>query len=328
MRTPEPIRSAMNGKNYNTETARSYLLGSLPEQESLRYDELSIVDDGFDEFLRNVENDLVDSYVNGSLDAITSKKFESFYLTTPIRRRKVAFARAFYQYTDRDPTIEPSGVKASEIGFWEKLRLALRPATLAFGSVALLCLIGAIWFIRDTNVPHSVDVAVTEPQNAAANIAEPENSPAEPATSPGTFSPPVDLPRPDKSSENRREIKKVQPPEPPPSPVVASFVLTPPLRGAGETKGLKIRPNIERATFRLELEPTDYDAYKVELVDQTNKVVWTAGDKRPKGDRTRSISVSISAPTLKPQIYVFRVFGVAPDGATENVGDYTFRIMR
>jgi len=328
MRRPRSIRSAMNGKNYNTDTAQSYLLGSLPDEETLRYDELSIIDDGFSDFLRNVENDLVDSYVNGTLDAITSNKFESFYLTTPKRRQKVAFARTLYQRTDRDPTIEPTVVKASEIRFFEKLRLALRPATLAFGAVALLCLAGAIWFIRYRPIPAPTDVAVTQPENTAPNVNVPQDSVTEPAKSPGIVSPPANEPRLEKSSENRPEVRKTPVPEPTSNPVIASFVLTAPLRGTSKMKSLKVGANVNRAAFRLELEPADYKSYKVELLDQTKRVIWSAGNQRPKGGQTRYVSVIVPADKLKPHIYVFRISGIAPDGTAENIGDYAFRIVR
>jgi len=323
-----PPRSAMNGENYNIETAQSYLLGALPEQETLRYDELSFVDDSFNNFLRNVENDLVDSYVNGDLDTASTAKFESFYLANPKRRQKIAFARAFRQHADRDPTTELTVVKAAEIGCWEKLRMVLTPATMAFGAVALLCLMGAIWFIRNESGPQGVDVAVTAPQNTAANIPAAQNRPVIAEASPTEVVPtPVNEPRPEKSPVNKPEERKA--PAQPRVPVIASFVLTPPLRGAGETKSLSIAPDVERASFRLELAPADYSTYKVELLGQAgNNVVWSSGNQKPKGSLQRSLAVTLPAKTLKPHIYVFRVSGIAPDGTAENIGDYAFRIVR
>jgi len=326
--TDLPLRSAMNGENYKIESAQSYLLGLLPEQETLRYDELSFVDDGFNNFLRNVENDLVDSYVNENLDAVTKTKFESFYLTSPKRRQKVAFAQAFHDLPDRDPTIEPFFVKATEIGFWEKLRLELTPATMAFGAAALLCLMGAIWFIRNERGPQTVDVAVTQPQNTAANILAPQNRPVVAEASPTEVAPPqVNEPRREKRPANQPEERKTS--TQPGAPIIASFVLTPPLRGAGEIKSLKVTPDAERISFRLDLEPADYKEYKVELLDQVgNSVVWSAGNQKPKGSVQRSLAVTIPAKTMKPQIYVFRVSGITPDGSAENIGDYAFRIVR
>ena len=326
----------MNGEIYNKDITQSYLLGTLSEDEALRLDELSIIDDDFSGFLHNVENDLVDSYVNGGLDEPTSKQFESFYLVTPKRRQKVAFARAFYQHTDRDPTTESPAAKAAElsstgtIGFWERLRLALRPATLAFGAVALICLVGAIWLIRNTRQFESREVAVTEPSpSVAANDIVQQNRPVIGETSPEPVTPVADeTPREKQPTDNKPEPVKSPVPEPRTAPVVATFVLAPPLRGAGEAKSLRVAPNVEKATFRLELEPTDYKTYSVELRDQANKTVWSAGALRPGGDTQRSITMTIPARSLKTGVYTFKVSGVSAEGGKENIGDYMFRIVR
>ena len=50
---------------------RRYLLGLLPEHETERLDEASIVDDDFAGRLRMTEADLVDSYARGTLDEET-----------------------------------------------------------------------------------------------------------------------------------------------------------------------------------------------------------------------------------------------------------------
>lgn len=326
----------MNGEIYNKEITQTYLLGTLSEDETLRLDELSIIDDDFNGFLRNVENDLVDAYVNGGLDESASKRFESFYLATPKRRQKVAFARAFHQHTDRDPTTESPAAKAAElsstgtIGFWDRLRLALRPATLVFGAVALICLVGAIWLIRNTRQPESRDVAVTEPSPiVAANDIVQQNRPVIGETSPEPVTPVADeTPREKQPTANKPELVKPPITEPHAAPVVATFVLVPPLRGAGEAKSLTIAPNVERATFRLELEPTDYKTYSVELRDQTNKTVWSAGALRPRSGTQKSIAMTIPARSLKTGVYIFKVSGVSAEGGKENIGDYMFRIVR
>src|ERR1043166_4342482 len=74
-----------------------YLLGTLPENESEPLDALSIADDTFALRLLAIENDLVDSYVRGQLSGKNLDQFESFYLSTPTRREKLAFAKSFSQ---------------------------------------------------------------------------------------------------------------------------------------------------------------------------------------------------------------------------------------
>src|SRR5215813_9308771 len=80
-----------------------YLLGLLPIDEAERLDEQSIVDDDVACRLLSVENDLVDAYVRETLDPGRRLRFESHYLTSPIRRRRLMFARRFLAAVDRRP---------------------------------------------------------------------------------------------------------------------------------------------------------------------------------------------------------------------------------
>jgi hypothetical protein len=79
-----------------------YLLGLLPGKDAERLDELTVEDDELAWRLRVVENDLVDAYVTGTLTGQTRARFESFYLSSERRRRKVRFARSFLASVERD----------------------------------------------------------------------------------------------------------------------------------------------------------------------------------------------------------------------------------
>src|ERR1700735_3067732 len=75
-----------------------YLLGTLPAEESERLDELSVTDDDFAWRLRKTENDLVDAYVRSELRGKTLEEFRTFYLSSPKRREKVAFAEELLRF--------------------------------------------------------------------------------------------------------------------------------------------------------------------------------------------------------------------------------------
>src|SRR6266542_2247099 len=77
-----------------------YLLGLLPDEEAEHVDELTVADDDVAWRVRGVENDLVDAYVRGTLDGEALARFESFYLSSPLRRAKVTFAKGFVPATD------------------------------------------------------------------------------------------------------------------------------------------------------------------------------------------------------------------------------------
>src|SRR5689334_23504874 len=70
-----------------------YVLGALPDEEAEQLDEQSVVDDELAERLRLIEDDLVDAYASGQLTGDTLRRFESFYLASPRRRNKAAFAK-------------------------------------------------------------------------------------------------------------------------------------------------------------------------------------------------------------------------------------------
>src|SRR5262245_23470327 len=85
----------MEKQIYSDELIAQYLLGSLSEAETERFDELSFVDDEFVVRLGSVENDLVDTYVRGELSGQKLERFDAYYLASPIRQEKVKTARAF-----------------------------------------------------------------------------------------------------------------------------------------------------------------------------------------------------------------------------------------
>src|SRR5882757_5985825 len=88
----------------NDEHLVQYLLGALPEEETLRMDELSITNEDFVWRLRGVENDLVDAYVRSEMDAETLHRFTSFYLSSVKRREKVALAEGLLRFQAKAAT--------------------------------------------------------------------------------------------------------------------------------------------------------------------------------------------------------------------------------
>ena len=70
----------MNKQAYNDQSIIQYLLGSLPEAEAERFDELSFTDDEFAEELKAAEKELVDAYARGELAGAALEQFKSYYL--------------------------------------------------------------------------------------------------------------------------------------------------------------------------------------------------------------------------------------------------------
>jgi hypothetical protein len=111
---------------------------------------------------------------------------------------------------------------------------------------------------------------------------------------------------------------------------IASFILSPGLRGAGQIQTLSIPPGSSRVALQLNLEPNDYQTYRAALVDQANhQTLWQSGKLRAgSANKGQAISVSFSAGLLKPQTYLVQVSGVSADGRNEVMSDYPFKVVK
>jgi anti-sigma factor RsiW len=104
----------MSKRPYDDQAITRYLLGSLPEAEAERLDELSFTDDEFAESLEAAEKDLVDAYVQGELSGAALEQFKSHYLASPLRRERVKFAQAFHLLAERQAAAQVAEVSAEK----------------------------------------------------------------------------------------------------------------------------------------------------------------------------------------------------------------------
>src|SRR5262249_55725723 len=147
----------MEKQIYNEELIVQYLLGSLPEEETERFDELCFVDDEFAERMSAVENDLVDTYVRGELSSRKLERFDSYYLASPRRREKVKIARAFQIHAERAVAAgqvvfapEPPRMKTTSVNLfpqWTLLPGFGAIPRLVLTAAAVLGLVGVGWTV-------------------------------------------------------------------------------------------------------------------------------------------------------------------------------------
>jgi hypothetical protein len=80
---------------------RQYLLGRLGEQDATDLERRYFDDSELMERLGIIEQELIDDYVQGRLPLEEVYSFEGRYLTSPIRREKVEYARAVHRALSR-----------------------------------------------------------------------------------------------------------------------------------------------------------------------------------------------------------------------------------
>src|SRR5262245_14899098 len=72
-----------------------YLLGELEEEEQIRVEDRAFNDQEVMQSILRIERDLIDEFVAGGLRPDQQQHFEQRFLTSPERRRKVEYARAW-----------------------------------------------------------------------------------------------------------------------------------------------------------------------------------------------------------------------------------------
>jgi hypothetical protein len=330
----------MSKENYNNQSITAYLLGTLAETETERFDELSLTDANFADALDAAEKDLVDAYARGELSSATLENFETHYLASPLRREKVEFAKTFQMFAERriseanrEKSVEKAKTKKSSAGFFSVFNNLIKNKLLRFGfaAAALLFLIFAgLWLfgnrpaqpqiaIQDTPVPvapRQIESPQPEIANVEKEIAATENENDSP-------------PKTEKEANKNVSVNRNTSPQKVPKITVASFVLAPSLRGANQITNFPISGEIVSVAVRLELEANDYPSYRVRLADESGSGnLWSSGVLRAqegKGEN-KFLTVQFPAKILKSQIYLLVVSGVT--GSEEEIlTSYPFRAV-
>jgi hypothetical protein len=327
----------MSEATYNEQGLADYLLGCLPKADAERYDELSVADDEFAAALSVCEKDLVDAYVQGDLTGRVLEQFRLHYLTSPLRRDKVTFAKALQVFAARGAADVrrkdlPDG--ASRQGWLAALStfLAPRPA-LQWGVVAgvLLLLLAGGWFMFDNL---RLRQQMSQAQIRRDELRQREQALQQQLEAEHAANSKAEQELAQVRAERERldqELRKQTQPSPLPGQTsVASLILSPGLRGAGRIQSLSIPPGSTRVALQLKLEPNDYRSYSVALIDQSNhQTLWRSGQlKAHSGKNGEAISVSFPSSLLKPQTYVMQVSGVSANGKTEVMSDYPFKVVK
>ncbi len=284
-----------------------YLLGELPEDEAERLDEQSVVDDAFAERLRVVEDDLVDAYAGGRLTGDRLKRFEAFYLASPHRRDKAAFARRFLSAVDDNARVREQRAPAA------RPALAARWAgRWAMAAAALLCLGVTALLVREAQLRDSLREASQRAATADQHVATLTDQLASQQKA---------------AAAAEAALSRTQAAES--APAIA-LVLPPQTRGVGTVPIVAVGAGTAALGVALEIEGTPRPSYEAALKDPSgNRVLWRSGPLAAEVARPpRLVTVAIPAGLLKSQHYVVDMFASGAAGARDFVGSYAFEVVR
>lgn len=285
-----------------------YLLGSLPEDEAECLEEQVITDDLLASRLRGLEDDLVDAYVSGSLTGQTLRRFETFYLASPRRREKVAFARRLVAAIDgpRDtaaavppPTAAGRGVPARWFRWSSTAAAALLLAT-------------GVLLVQDLRLSRGVMDA--ERRTGAAN-----------QRASALLEQLADQQRATAAAKQALVDARAA------EPVAAvALVLLQQTRGVSSMPIIAVESGSRTVPLELRIDAAPLASYEVALRDPaTNGIVWRVTRLTPRGMRDSAVvPVGIPAALLKPQHYALELFAVRSGGGSEFAGSYAFEVVR
>ena len=319
-----------------------YLLGELPEEQQIEIEERAFSDKEFLASITAVENDLIDEYVREELPETTRRRFETRFLASEGRRKRVEFARALVHLTDELRVTEKGTprVAAASVSWRDALAAfinGLNPAAkIALAAASLVVLLGGAWLITQTltlrnqltqlqaqhqsqqsdrqTLERQVDAERRRNEELAAQLNQEKQQRAQT----------------DESLRRLTETVNQQTPETPRS-IIASLTLLPGIaRGATTQPRLVLPANATVAQLQIGIDPEEtYQSYGVDLRTVAGRPVWTRDSLPARSTRGgRYIRLTLPASALIPGQYELRLKGKTEANVVEDVGFYYFEVMK
>jgi hypothetical protein len=282
-----------------------YLLGELSDEDAERLDERSLADDDFAARLRLVEDDLVDAYAAGRLAGERLKRFESFYLASPRRREKTAFAKRLLQTVEREALRRESDRAATA----QRGNRVWFP--LAAAAAVALCLLSGWLLVRDARIRTAL-------YDAQQRVAAADRRAGELSTQLAGEQQAAAAAR-----ASLADARAAQPAS------TVALVLLPQTRGVGPVPIVAVGRD-GAVPIELAIDAADRASFEAALRDPaTNAIVWRSGPIAAVRSRPAPLlAVSVPASILKSQHYTIDVFARRGGGTGDFVGSYAFEVVR
>jgi hypothetical protein len=308
-----------------------FLLGEMSENERSAFEEKFVADEDLFAQILVAEDELIESYVRGTLSVTEKEKFERSFLTSETRRERVRFTRAMLAKLNQHSIAEKTEIAVEDSSVWYSITNFFKTPKFAFGAVfTLLILVFASWFLlKNPNQPEiarqitpTPTVQITPNPNQSARVNQ--NDSVNSATNVSEK-----IPVNKNASQTRGNTNQNQNANPPKqessvaAPVIALFAGT--VRSEGKTQELNLPKNASGANLQLKLESSDYKIYLVEIVDANGNVILKNDNLKAQNSK---LNLFVSAQKLQKGDYMIKVSALNPQNEIESVADYSFRVNR
>jgi anti-sigma-K factor RskA len=321
--------------NNETLIAR-YLLGELPEDQQVEIEDRAFSDKDYLASITAVENDLIDEYVRGELSATERQRFETRFLASAERRKRVEFATALRTVVSESHIPEKKLIHNVPRWSWRESLYAFingfNPAArLALVAATILLIVGAAWLFAETlRLRRQVNQLQAEKQSGqdfqqALDAERKRNEELNARLN-------QEKQQREQTDESLRQLTETpEATKPAPPPVFASLTLLPGLsRGGGQKPNLDLSNDVRLVRLQIGIDPEEqYKSFTVELRTVAGRQVWNRENLAARTRRgTRAVGLTLPATVLKSGEYELRLRGLTEGGASEDVGFYYFNVRK
>ena len=304
---------------YDDSVLVKYLVGSLPETDAERLDELSVSDKEVADRLEGIENDLVDSWARGELSGELLEQVNRVYRSSPQRIGKLRFAQAFSAHQVRIEATSRSGTamstfrpkRPSPVGI-QRFPFSEWLPKWAPAAIALVALVSSA-YLATINARLRRELAQQTARRQTLEAKQQEISHELAAQNVET-----------------RDAEQITASQPSSNQLhLTSVLLLPAMRGANGIATVSIPAHADQVTIRLQLEANDFPAYGAALRDPSlGQIVWHQEHLRASTEKGKHVvSFSVPAGLLKERNYLFELIGVRT-GGEEILATYPFRVAK
>ncbi len=319
--------------DFQEQDAIRYFLGELSETEQAAVEERFFMDDGFSDWLDEVETDLIDSYVRNELDGSERQKFERNFLVSERRQARVKAAAALSE--KEKSTVFVPVAETAKPSFWESLKGLFAVPALVYGSlgILLLALIGGIalfWQRPMEIVKIGNENIKIEPTKQPSPTISPETAPTQtPFETPPNINSQTAEPKKTLAPVNQPEEPKKETPKDVKQslPVTAQFGLSSSsLRSGGGNAPNKINLPAETKSVYLRLKfktEEEFVKYQVELRDAAGNLISSRNARNKK-----ALGVTVAAKKLPKGNYKITLKGAKAGQEPELLDVFDFIVEK
>lgn len=280
------------------------------------------------------EEELIDAYVRGQLSLAERTLLEKGLRSSPQLVERLHFARLLADAADRareDLALPPQREDSvlSPKRWWPfALAWGQRPAfNLALAACALIILIGGAGLLAGWIRLRRESQQMAEQQAALERQKfELQQSGAERRLVTEQLRNQLEEEQQKRDADQQliAELRRAQSRESTASATIASLFLLPASRSSETEKELRTPARTSRIRLQLAVNSIDYHGFLVEVKNSQDKEVFRQKLLPPRSGKL--VTVTIPSQMLPAGAYSIQLSGTAPDGATELVGTYSFRI--